>query len=147
MQKVADRSDNPVKLVASHIKIALLPSEYLSKEQFIEIAEEALDDLGYTDNPYLLWLHNDTLSLHAHLVTTTVKKNGEHVPSNYEGLDSNKLEEMIEEKYNLILITNFWPSSFKGPWIYPVLAGCATLPILAMSLLWRRIRRVETLTS
>lgn len=48
---------------------------------------------------------------------------------------------------SLILLTNFWPSSLKGYWTYPVLAICATLPILTMSLLWRRIRTFKNLTS
>jgi hypothetical protein len=48
---------------------------------------------------------------------------------------------------SLVLSTNFWPSSLKGLWIYPVLAVCATLPILTMFLLWRKIRIVENPTS
>lgn len=47
---------------------------------------------------------------------------------------------------SLVLLTNFWPSTLKGYWIYPVLAICATLPILTMSLFWRRVRTIKNRT-
>tara|TARA_R110002124_G_scaffold89692_1_gene229312 strand:+ start:41161 stop:42378 length:1218 start_codon:yes stop_codon:yes gene_type:complete len=44
---------------------------------------------------------------------------------------------------SLILLTNFWPPSLKGYWIYPVLTISAILPTLSMSLLWKKINTIR----
>jgi hypothetical protein len=102
MNKVADRAQNDVKLVCSHIKVSLHPEDNVSEEQFKEIGKETLSLLGYDDNPYLIFQHYDEPHSHIHIVTSTVKKDGRHVSSSYEGIESNKIEERLEEKYGLI---------------------------------------------
>jgi hypothetical protein len=102
LQKVADRAENDVTLVCSHIKISLHPDDTVDEEQFAKIGEEVLIELGYDDNPFLMFQHLDEPHSHIHLVTTTVRKDGSHVSSSYEGIKSNKIEERLEDKYDLI---------------------------------------------
>jgi len=44
---------------------------------------------------------------------------------------------------SLILLTNVWPLHLKGTWIFPVLAGCALLPVCSVSALWYKLRTIN----
>ena len=44
------------------------------KKNFKEIADEYMQKIGFGEQPYLLYQHNDAGHPHIHIVTTTLKK-------------------------------------------------------------------------
>src|ERR1700712_1468663 len=53
-----------------HISLNFDPSERLSDDRLKEIAEIYLQKIGFENQPYLLYQHNDSGHPHVHIVTT-----------------------------------------------------------------------------
>lgn len=61
------------------LHISLNPSvdDRLTDGQFAELAREYMQKMGYGDQPYIVYLHEDIDRRHVHIVSTCVKENGE----------------------------------------------------------------------
>jgi Relaxase/Mobilisation nuclease domain len=53
-------------------------------QELKSIAEEYIKQMGYGDNPYLIYFHQDTQNNHVHIVSTRVDKNSEKVDDAFE---------------------------------------------------------------
>ncbi|TCD11480.1 hypothetical protein EZ449_04245 [Pedobacter frigidisoli] len=56
----------------------------LSKHELTDIAHLWLKKMGYADNPYLIYFHNDNPNNHVHIISVRVCKDRKSVPSSYE---------------------------------------------------------------
>lgn len=61
----------------------------LSYEQLKETALEIMRNLGYGDNPILIYEHHDTKNNHVHIVTSRVGENGKKIKDSFEGKRAN----------------------------------------------------------
>lgn len=61
------------------------PTDKLSEEDCIALIEEVMERLGYSEQPYVVYRHNDIEREHFHIVSTRVKKNGKAIDTHYEG--------------------------------------------------------------
>ena len=68
------------------LHISLNPSvdDRLTDGQFAELAREYMQKMGYGDQPYIVYLHEDIDRRHVHIVSTCVKENGEKISDAYE---------------------------------------------------------------
>lgn len=57
-------------------------------EELQAFAEQYLDSMGYGDNPYLIYMHSDTLNNHVHIVTSRIDQQGVKIDHTFEGLRS-----------------------------------------------------------
>jgi Relaxase/Mobilisation nuclease domain len=80
--KVSDLNPR-VKNKQFHAVISTKGTEHTA-EELKSIAEEYIKKMGYGDNPYLLYFHQDTDNNHVHIVSTRVDKNGEKVDDSFE---------------------------------------------------------------
>lgn len=86
-----------------HISLNFDPSEKLADDLLKEIAEVYLDKLGFGDQPYLLYRHEDAGHPHLHIVTTNIKHNGSAIHLHNLGKrKSEPARREIEMKYGLI---------------------------------------------
>jgi len=63
--------------------------EELSHEQLKEMALEIMKELGYSQNPILIYEHHDTKNNHIHIVSSRVGLNGKKINDSFEGKRAN----------------------------------------------------------
>ncbi|MCD7978621.1 MAG: relaxase/mobilization nuclease domain-containing protein, partial [Tannerellaceae bacterium] len=91
------KTENPV----IHISLNPHPQDRLDNYQYVQIAEEYMQSLGYGDQPYVIYKHNDIQREHLHIVSLRVNKNGKKINDSFEKLRSKKITEELEKKFNL----------------------------------------------
>ncbi|NDV81549.1 conjugal transfer protein MobB [Bacteroides sp. 51] len=89
-----------------HISLNPSPEDYLSDKQFAELADDYMNRMGYGDQPYIVYIHEDTGRRHIHIVSTCVDENGNKISDKYEWNRSMKVCRDLESKYNLKNIAN-----------------------------------------
>jgi hypothetical protein len=92
-----------VKRNSIHISLNFSVGEELDKGKLIAIAEEYMEAIGFGEQPYLVYKHNDASHPHIHIVTTKIKPDGSRVDT--QNIGKNKSEPAriaIEKKYNLL---------------------------------------------
>jgi hypothetical protein len=89
-----------------HISLNPSPEDYLTDKQFAELAKDYMDRMGYGDQPYIVYIHEDTGRRHIHIVSTCVDENGNKISDKYEWNRSMKICRDLESKYNLKNITD-----------------------------------------
>ncbi|EFK36122.1 MULTISPECIES: conjugal transfer protein MobB [Chryseobacterium] len=87
---------------AIHISINPDPHDILSDDDFINIANEYMTKMGYANQPYVVFKHNDIDRTHIHIVSTTVDENGIKISDVFEKKKSMEICRQIEKKYKLI---------------------------------------------
>lgn len=86
-----------------HISLNFDPSEKLTNEQLIEIAKLYMDKIGFGDQPYIVYRHDDAGHEHIHVVTTTIKKDGKRISLHNIGRNqSTQARKEIEKLYGLV---------------------------------------------
>ena len=85
-----------------HCSLNPHPDEKLSDEQLTQIAKEYMEALGYGNQPYIVFKHNDIAREHIHIVSLRVDFDGNKINDKFEGRRSKKITNALEKKYNLI---------------------------------------------
>ena len=62
----------------------------LNHEQLKGIALEIMENLGYKENPVLIYEHHDTKNNHIHIVTSRVGEDGKKIKDSFEGKRANQ---------------------------------------------------------
>ncbi|HIT89101.1 MAG TPA: relaxase/mobilization nuclease domain-containing protein [Candidatus Merdenecus merdavium] len=92
------RTEKPVV----HISLNPHPDDKLTNEQLSDIAQEYMDTMGYGNQPYLVYKHEDLDRHHLHIVSVRVDENGKKLNDSFEKRRSEKARKELEEKYKLI---------------------------------------------
>lgn len=87
---------------AIHISLNPDPHDTVSDEDFISIANEYMTKMGYANQPYVVFKHNDIDRTHIHIVSTTVDENGIKISDVFEKKRSMEICRQIEKKHQLI---------------------------------------------
>jgi len=91
------------KVNSVHISLNFDPSEKFSEDKLKEISETYLQKIGFANQPYLLYQHNDAGHPHVHIVTTNIKGDGTRIELHNLGkIQSEKARKEIEQTYGLI---------------------------------------------
>jgi len=86
---------------AIHISLNPDPRDIVSDEDFINIANEYMTKMGYGNQPYVVFKHNDIDRTHIHIVSTTVDENGIKISDVFEKKRSMEICRQIEKKHHL----------------------------------------------
>lgn len=88
---------------ALHIPVSFAPGENIPRKKLTEIACEYMDRIGFGAQPYLVYYHTDTAVPHLHIVTTSIRPDGNSINLSFIGRDkSEPARKAIEEKYELV---------------------------------------------
>jgi hypothetical protein len=92
-----------VKANSVHISLSFDPEENLTKEKLQDIAKSYMDLIGFGNQPYLVYQHNDAGHPHMHIVTTNITAEGKRIDMNNIGRTlSEKARKSIDKEFKLI---------------------------------------------
>ncbi|KLT67119.1 relaxase/mobilization nuclease domain-containing protein [Pedobacter sp. BMA] len=92
-----------VKTNAVHIMLNFDPTEILAIEKMQILAVEYMNGIGFGEQPFLVYKHEDANHPHIHIVTTNVKADSTRIDLHNIGkVLSEKTRKELEMKYNLI---------------------------------------------
>jgi hypothetical protein len=92
-----------VKTNCVHISLNFETNEKISPEKMQEIARDYMERIGFKDQPYLIYKHEDAAHPHCHIVTTNIQADGNRISLHNLGRDlSEKARQEIELKYGLV---------------------------------------------
>ena len=92
------RTENPI----IHISLNPDPKDKLNDEQFSEIAQEYMKKLGYGNQPFIVYKHEDIDRHHMHIVSVKVDETGKMIRDNFQHRLSMRICRDLERKYGLI---------------------------------------------
>ena len=84
-----------------HISLNPHPDDRLTDEQLATIAQEYMEKLGYGNQPYIAYKHEDIDRHHIHIVGLRVDENGKPLSDKFEHRRSKQITRELEQKYGL----------------------------------------------
>jgi Relaxase/Mobilisation nuclease domain len=86
-----------------HVSLNFDPSEKLAKNKLLQIASDYMEKIGFGNQPYLVYKHEDAGHPHIHIVSTTIKADGSRINTHNIGRNqSEKARKEIEQMYGLV---------------------------------------------
>jgi hypothetical protein len=86
-----------------HISLNFDPKESYAHDKLKQIAAVYMDKIGFGDQPYLVYRHDDAGHPHIHIVTTSIRDDGKRIDTYNIGRNqSEKARQEIEESLGLI---------------------------------------------
>ena len=85
-----------------HISLNPHPDDKLSDEQFSAIALEYIEKIGYGNQPFVVYKHEDIDRHHLHIVTLAVDETGRKINDGNNFYTSTRVLKELEQKFNLI---------------------------------------------
>jgi hypothetical protein len=89
----------------------------LSDADFADIAKDYMEKMGYGNQPYVVFKHQDIERTHIHIVSIRVDADGKRLDTHFEQVKSNRIRKELDQKYKLIEEPN--RSNRKGNAIDP----------------------------
>jgi Relaxase/Mobilisation nuclease domain len=86
-----------------HISLNFDLSDKLSKEKLTAIANDYMEKIGFANQPYLVYKHEDAGHPHVHIVTTNIESDGKRIDTfNIGRNQSETARKELELKYELV---------------------------------------------
>jgi hypothetical protein len=86
-----------------HVSLNFDPSEKLAENKLLQIASDYMEKIGFGNQPYLVYKHEDAGHPHIHIVSTTIKSDGSRINTHNIGRNqSEKARKEIEQLYGLV---------------------------------------------
>ncbi len=84
-----------------HISLNPTLDDNLTDSQFADLARAYMQKMGYGNQPYIVYLHEDIDRRHIHIVSTCVNEHGEKIDDAYEWNRSMKACRELEQMFGL----------------------------------------------
>ncbi len=107
-----------VKTNALHISLNFEASEKIDNAKMQQIAIRYMDLIGFEEQPFLVYRHNDVAHQHIHIATTSIQRDGKSINLHNIGRElSEPARKQIEKDFNLIVAESkkFKPMSAIKP--------------------------------
>lgn len=89
-----------------HISLNPDPKDQVSDEKFVQIAQDYMNEMGYSEQPFVVFKHTDINRTHIHIVSIGVDEEGRKISDKFEKRKSMKICRNIEKKYQLLSATD-----------------------------------------
>jgi hypothetical protein len=95
------RTEKPV----IHISLNPDPKDKVSDTDFRTIAEDYMQEMGYGEQPFVVFKHTDIERAHIHIVSVCVDEEGRKISDKFEKRRSMNVCRALEKKYSLLVAT------------------------------------------
>ncbi|TAG31576.1 MAG: relaxase/mobilization nuclease [Sphingobacteriia bacterium] len=86
-----------------HVSVNFDPSEKIADDKLLKIAELYMNKIGFGEQPFIIYKHEDAGHPHIHIVSTTIKAGGSRINTHNIGRNqSEKARKEIEQLYGLV---------------------------------------------
>jgi len=85
-----------------HISLNPDPKDKVSDEQYQVMAQLYMNEMGYGDQPFVVFKHTDIDRSHIHIVSVAVDEHGKKISDTFEKIRSMKICRELEKKFGLI---------------------------------------------
>jgi len=92
-----NRTEKPIL----HISLNPNPKGTVSDEVFSALAENYMQEMGYGEQPYVVFKHTDTERAHIHIVSVCVDEYGKRISDSFEKVRSMKVCRNLEKQFKL----------------------------------------------
>ncbi len=89
-----------------HISLNPDPKDTVSDGKFREMAEEYMREMGYGEQPFVVFKHTDIDRSHIHIVSVCVDEQGKKISDKFEKMRSMKVCRELERKHGLLPATD-----------------------------------------
>lgn len=89
-----------------HISLNPDPKDKVSDDRFREMAEQYMKEMGYSEQPFVVFKHTDIDRTHVHIVSLCVDEEGKKISDKFEKRRSMKICRELEGKYGLVPATD-----------------------------------------
>ncbi len=89
-----------------HISLNPDPKDKVSDDKFREMAEEYMREMGYEQQPFVVFKHTDIDRTHIHIVSVCVDETGKKISDKFEKMRSMNICRELEKKHLLIPATD-----------------------------------------
>lgn len=84
-----------------HISLNPHPDDKITDEQFSAIAQEYIEKMGYANQPFIVYKHEDIDRHHLHIVTLAVDEQGKKINDGNNFYKSKHITREMEQRYGL----------------------------------------------
>lgn len=88
-----------------HISLNPDPKDKVSDEDFVQIAQDYMHEMGFGEQPYVVFKHLDIERTHIHIVSVAVDEMGKKISDRFEKRRSMEICRALENKYELLPAT------------------------------------------
>lgn len=85
-----------------HISLNPDPNDEVSDERFIQLAQDYMQEMGYGEQPFVVFKHTDIDRTHIHIVSVCVDEDGKKISDRFERRRSTEVCRALEKKYELL---------------------------------------------
>lgn len=91
------RTEKPVL----HVSLSPAPEDRLDNARLMELAEKYMDKMGYGQQPFIVYRHDDTCNTHVHIVSVCIDDEGRKINDSYEHRRSMAACRELEQEFGL----------------------------------------------
>jgi len=102
-------------LAVCYIMLSISPNESLSDETWTQIVDRYLEEMGFTNNFFVVIKCKDKQNEHVHIVASRIRCDGTVVSDSWERIRSQKVIRQIEQDFGLTPVKNSWESDRQAP--------------------------------
>lgn len=104
-----------LKKAVCHVSISLHPDENLSDNDWCKVAQTWLNDMGFTDNQYLVSRHTDTKHPHIHILVNRIRLDGAVVSDSHDYKRQEAVMRKLEKEFGLMQVKNSREAERSSP--------------------------------
>nr|WP_199156144.1 conjugal transfer protein MobB [Pedobacter sp. ASV2] len=95
-------ANNKTEKPVLHISINPDPKDQVTDEKFQAISQDYMHEMGYGNQPFVVFKHTDIDRTHIHIVSVCVDENGKKISDSFEKRRSMNVSRALEQKYGLV---------------------------------------------